>query len=172
MRVPRCWFALCLFLAFVALLIITPTWAKDPVAAYHAIRRASFKGIEPVEVVVAAKSEAGCRQPSTEELENTIEAQLHEAGIPISPDAASYLFVSLNSLAPITDALCVLAVSVDLQQAVALVRDLRITTLGTIWQEGGVGVTTTENHGEFLQMMLAAVVREFIHAYFDQNPKP
>ena len=163
--------AVCLALGLLPLLLLPPAWADNPVAAYHAIRRASLKGIKSVEVVVSADSDAACRHLPTEQLETAIEAQLQEGGIQHDPSAVSYLFVSVNSLAALTESLCALDVSVDLQQAVALVRDLRITTFGTTWHEGGLGVTATEQRGEFLRMMLDALVGKFINAYLEQNPK-
>jgi len=173
MRVLPCPSAFRLVLGLLALLIMAPAWADDPVAEYNAIKRASLKGIESVEVVVlAARSDSECRQLSAEQLETATEAQLHEAGIPLGPGAASYLFVSVTSVEALTNLLCGFAVSVDLQQVVVLVRDMRITTFGTTWHQGGLGVAAIEKHPEYLRRMLAALVDEFITAYLEQNPKP
>lgn len=161
-----------LTLGLVTLLLITPAWADDPVAEYDAITRASLKGIESLDVVVLpARADPGCPPPSAEQTETEIEAQLQRAGIPIGPAAASYLFVSVASVDALTDLLCGFAVSVELQQVVVLLRDPRITTFGTTWRRGGLGVVATVKHPAYLRGMLAIIVDEFITAYREQNPR-
>lgn len=92
-------------------------------------------------------------------------------GIPIGPAAASYLFVSVPSVEALTNVLCGFAVSVEPRQVVVLLRDQHITTFGTTWHQGGLGIVATVKHPKYLQGMLATVVGEFITACREQNPR-
>jgi hypothetical protein len=159
-------------LRILALLIITPAWAEDPVAEYEAIKRSSLKGIESVSVIVlASEADSGCRQVSDEQIQTEVEARLRRAGILIGPGAASYLFVSVASVEALKELLCGFAVSVELQQVVLLARDMRVMTFGMTWHQGGLGVAATSRIQEYLLRMLADIVDNFINAYLEQNPK-
>ncbi len=160
-----------LALGLLALLITTPGWAADPVAEYDAIKRASLRGIESLEVVVPpARVVAQCRPIAPEDLQSQVEDRLERAGIRIGPGTASYLIVKVASIEPVKDLLCGFTVLVELQQVVLLVRDTRIMTFGMTWQHAGLGVAAPARFPESLQRMLAELVDEFIAAYRDQNP--
>jgi len=162
-----------LALGLLALLLTTPAWAADPVAEYEAIKRASLKGIESLNVVVvAAKAASGCDRVSDEEIETEVEARLERAGIPLAPDPVAYLFVSLVSVEPRKDLLCGFVVSVELQHVVRLVRDMRIMTFGMTWHRGGLGFASTSRTPDDVRRLLATLVDEFITVYLEQNPKP
>jgi hypothetical protein len=160
-------------LGFLALLIVTPAWAEDPVAEFNAIKRSSLQGIESVDVIVLeAAAESRCPDLTSEQVQTDVETQLRQAGIPIAPGSAAYLFVSVVSVTVLKDHLYGFAVSVDLQQVVFLARDPRIRTFGTTWHLGGIGVAGISNIPEFPRQMLADIVDRFINAYLEQNPKP
>lgn len=160
-------------LRILALLIITPAWAEDPVAEFNAIKRSSLKGIKSVEVIVlATEAESRCPDLTDEQVETDVETQLRQADIPIDPDSTAFLFVSVVSVAVLKGHLYGFAVSVDLQQVVLLARDLRIMTLGTTWHQGGMGVAGTSKIPEYPRRMLAHIVDQFINDYREQNPKP
>jgi len=100
-------------------------------------------------------------------------APRRRAGIPVASSATSYLFVSFASVNAFPDLLCSLAVSLELQQIVVLVRDTTITTIGTTRHQGGLGVVATgPPHSTYLRGMLVALVEEFIRACRAQNAKP
>jgi hypothetical protein len=173
MRVLTCPSAFRLALGLLALFILAPAWAEDPATAYDAIKRASLKGIESLNVVVlAAKLDSGCHRVSHEEIETDVEARMERAGIPLAPDPGAYLFVSLASVELLKDVLCGFVVSVELQQVVRLVRDMRIMTFGMTWHRGGLGFASTSSTPEDLRRLLATLVDEFITVYLEQNPKP
>jgi hypothetical protein len=160
-----------LALGLLALLLQTPAWAANPVAEYNTIKLASLRGIASVDVIVLpANADAGCRPPAAEQTERELEAQLQRAGIPVVPSATAYLFVSVASVTALPDLLCGFAVSLELQQVVVLVRDTTITTFGTTWHRGGLGVVATREHPAYIRGMLAALADEFVEAYRDQNP--
>jgi hypothetical protein len=168
-------FRACLRLALglLALLLLAPAWAADPVAEYEAIKRASLKGIESLNVVVlAAKLDSACHRVSDEDIETEVEARLERAGIPLAPDPVAYLFVSLASVEPLKDLLCGFVVSVEVQHVVRLVRDMRIMTFGMTWHRGGLGFASTSRTANDVRRLLAALVDEFITVYLEQNPKP
>lgn len=161
-----------LALTILALLIIAPAWAEDPVAEYEAVRRASLKGIESLEVIVfGAKTDLGCRHASTEHIQTEVEAQLERAGIRIGPGTGSYLLVTVTSIEHLEGLLCGFAVSVEVQQVVLLARDTRIITFGMTWQKSGLGVAATAGFPESLRHLLAELVDEFVTAYLEENPK-
>ena len=160
-------------LGILALLVIAPAWAGDPVAEYKAIKRSSLKGIESLDVIVlASEGDSGCRQVSEEQIQTDVEARLREAGIRIGPGGATYLFISTASVEALEELLCGFAISVELQQLVLLARDPQIVTFGMTWHQGGLGVAATSRQHEYLRQMLADIVDNFIVAYLEQNPKP
>jgi len=166
LTVPR------LTLGLLALLLLAPAWAADPVAEYEAIKRASLKGIESLNVVVvAAKADSGCDRVSDEEIETEVEVRLERAGIPLAPDPVAYLFVSLASVEPLKDLLCGFVVSVEVQHVVRLVRDMRIMTFGMTWHRGGLGFASASRTPEDVRRLLATLVNEFITVYLEENPK-
>jgi hypothetical protein len=160
-----------LALDLLVLLITTPAWAAVPAAEYEAIKRASLKGIESLNVIVlAAKADSGCRRVSDEEIETEVEARLERAGIPLRADPVAHLFVSLVTVEPLKDLLCGFVVSVELQHVVRLVRDMRIMTFGMTWYRGGLGFAGISKTPEDVRRLLATLVDEFITAYLEQNP--
>jgi hypothetical protein len=160
-----------LAIGFLVLFVVAPVWAEDPMAEYNAIKRASLKGIESLNVVVsAAKVDSGCQRVSDEEIESEVEARLERAGILLAPDPVAYLFVSLAVVEPLKDVLCGFVVSVELQHVVRLVRDMRIMTFGMTWHRGGLGFASTSRTPEDLRRLLATLVDEFIAAYLEENP--
>src|SRR5512147_1671108 len=172
MRVLPCPSVFRLALGLVALFVLAPAWAEDPVAEYNAIKRASLKGIESLNVIVlAAKADSGCQRVSDEEIETEVEARLEHAGIPLAPDPVAYLFVSLVSVEPLKDLLCGFVVSVELQHVVRLVRDMRIMTFGMTWHRGGLGFASTSSTPHDIRRLLANLLDEFVAAYLEQNPK-
>jgi hypothetical protein len=73
-------------LGLLAPFILPPAWAEDPVAEYNAIKRASLKGIESLDVIaLGAKEDSGCHQVSGDDIESEVEARLERAGIPLTP---------------------------------------------------------------------------------------
>ncbi len=161
-------------LAFGLLLLVSaaPAWAEDPVRTYNAIKRASLKGLESLDVLVlASEVESRCRPLSDEQIETAVETRLQRAGIPLADAPAGYVFVSLATVEPVKGFLCGFVVSVELQQAVRLVRDMDIWTFGMTWHRGGLGVASPGRTGEDLQGLVASLVDEFIGAYLEQNPK-
>ena len=173
MRVHPFLSGLRLALGLLALLVVAPAWAGDPDAEYEAIKRASLKGIESLEVlVVAPHAASGCGQVSREQVQTEVEARLRQAGLPVGLGGATHLVISLASVEPLKERLCGFVVSVALQQVVLLVRDTRIATFGMTWHRGGLGLAAPARIPEDLRGMLAAIVDEFIAAYLEQNPRP
>jgi hypothetical protein len=171
MRGLPCLSAFRLALGFLALFVLAPAWAEDPIAEYNAIKRASLKGIESLNVIVlAAKVDSGCHRVSDEEIETEVETRLEQAGIPLARDPVAHLFVSLVTVEPLNDVLCGFVVSVELQHLVRLVRDMRIMTFGMTWHRGGLGFASTSRTPEDLRRLPATLVDEFIAAYLEQNP--
>ncbi len=161
-----------LVLGGLALLVLAPAWADDPVAEYDAIKRASLKGLASLNVLVPPLNmEAGCRRVSSEELQAEAEARLDDAGIPLGPGTATHLLITVTAFEPVTDLLCGFSMTVALQQVVLLVRDTRIMTFGVTWEHAALGVATPARVAEHLQRMLAHMVEEFIAIYRDQNPE-
>lgn len=166
-----CWVC-CLVLGLLALLIIAPAWAEDPIAEYEAIKRASLKGLESFEVIVPPLNmDAGCRTVSPEELQAEAEARLDDAGIQVGLGTATHLLIAVTAFEPVKDLLCGFSMTVALQQVVLLVRDPRILTFGVTWEHAGVGVAAPARVAEHLRRMLAHMVEEFIAIYRDQNPE-
>ena len=166
LSVPR------LALGILVLLLTTPAWATDPVAEYEAIKRASLKGLEFLEVIVPPLNmDAGCRRVSPEELQAEVEARLDDAGIQVGLGTATHLIIAVTAFEPVKDLLCGFGMTVALQQVVLLVRDTRIMTFGVTWEHAGLGVATPARVAEHLRRMLAHMVDEFIAIYRDQNPK-
>jgi hypothetical protein len=161
-----------LALGLLALFIITPAWAEDPVAEFEAIKRASLKGIESVDVIVLGAAVAsGCSPLPDEATHIAVEARLERAGIRIGASPTAYLFVSVASVEALEGLLCGFAVSVEVQQIVRLARDTGIMTFGTTWHQAGLGIAGTSRIPEYPQHMLSALVDQFISAYREQNPK-
>lgn len=159
-------------LACLALLVLAPAWAEDPVAEYEAIKRASLKGLESLEVIVPPLNmDTGCRRVSPEELQAEVEARLDDAGIQVGLGTATHLLIAVTAFEPVKDLLCGFSMTVALQQVVLLVRDTRIMTFGVTWEHAGLGVATPARVAEHLRHMLAHMVDEFIAIYRDQNPK-
>jgi hypothetical protein len=106
-------------------------WADDPSAEFEAIKRASPKGIESVDVIVLGTEVAsGCSPFPYDSTHTTVEARMERAGIRISPSPTAYLFVRVASVEALDGLLCGFAVSVELQQIVRLARNPDITTFG------------------------------------------
>jgi hypothetical protein len=159
-------------LGLLALFIITPAWAEDPVAEFEAIKRASLKGIESVDVIVLGTEAASeCSALPYEPTHTAVEARLERAGIRIGTSPTAYLFVSVASVEALEGLLCGFAVSVELQQIVRLARDTDIMTFATTWHRAGLGIAGTSSIPEYPQHMLSALVDQFISAYHEQNPK-
>ena len=79
-----------LALGLLALLVAAPAWAADPTAEYEAIRRASLKGIDSLEVIVPPpRGGSGCGPVSTDHIQTKVEARLERVGIRVGPAAAS-----------------------------------------------------------------------------------
>jgi len=162
----------CFALGVLALLVLTPAWAEDPVAEYEAIKRASLNGLESLEVIVPPLNmDAGCRRVSPEELQAEVEARLDDAGIQVGLGTATHLIIAVTAFEPVKDLLCGFGITVALQQLVLLVRDPRIMTFGVTWEHAGLGVAAPARVAEHLRRMLAHMVEEFIAIYRDQNPK-
>jgi hypothetical protein len=163
----------CVALALLVLLGMAPAWADDPAEEFEAIKRASLKGIESVDVIVLGTEVAsGCSPFPYDSTHTTVEARMERAGIRISPSPTAYLFVSVAAVEALDGLLCGFAVSVELQQIVRLARDPDITTFGTTWHKAGLGIAGTSSIPEFPQHMLTALVDHFIAAYREQNTKP
>ena len=161
-----------LLLGWLVLLVLAPAWAEEPVAAYEAIKRASLKGMEALEVVVPPLNmDAGCRTVAAEDLEAEVEARLDDGGVPLGPGTATHLIIAVTAFEPIKDLLCGLTVTVGLQQAVFLARDPRLMTFGVTWEHAGLGVAPPARVAERVRYMLTHIVDEFIAIYRDQNPK-
>jgi hypothetical protein len=162
----------CFAFGVLALLVLAPAWADDPVAEYEAIKRASLKGLESLEVIVPpVNMDAGCRRVSPEELQAEVEARLDDAGIPVGLGTATHLIIAVTAFEPVKDLLCGFSMTVALQQVVLLARDTRIMTFGVTWEHAGLGVATPARVADHLRRMLAHMVEEFIAIYRDQNPK-
>ncbi len=158
-------------LGMLALLFLPPAWAEDPVAEFNAIKRASLKGIESVDVIVlAAPEESRCPGLPDAQVQTDVEDRLRLAGIQLGPGSASYLFVSVVSIPALPDMLHAFLVSIDLQQVVRLRRDARIVTFGATWHLGGMGVAATSRLPEYPRQMLAAIVDRFISDFREENP--
>ena len=107
MRVLPCPSVFRLALGLVALFVLAPAWAEDPVAEYEAIKRASLKGLESLEVIVPPLNmDAGCRRVSPEELQAEVEARLDDAGIPVGLGTATHLILTVTAFEPVKDLLC------------------------------------------------------------------
>lgn len=162
----------CFALGVLALLVIAPAWAEDSVGEYEAIKRASFEGLEALEVIVPPLNmDAGCRRVSPEALQAEVEARLDDAGIQVGLETATHLIIAVTAFEPVKDLLCGFGMTIALQQVVLLARDTRITTFGVTWEHAGLGVATPARVAEHLRRMLAHMVDEFIAIYRDQNPK-
>ncbi len=160
-----------LVLGILAFLLLPPAWAEDPVEKFKAIKRASLKGMESVEVIVlAASEESRCPGLPDEQVQTDVEDRLREAGIQLGPGSASYLIVTVVSVPALPDMLHAFLVSVDLQQVVLLARDKRILTFGATWHLGGMGVAATSRLPEYPRQMLATIVDQFIDDYRKENP--
>ncbi len=161
-----------LALALLTLLISTPAWAEEPVGEYEALRRASLKGLESVNVIVLLpKAALGCHSLSAKQLEAELLVRLQQAGLPIAPEAESYLLISISSVAAPKDLLCGFVVLAELQQAVVLMRDPHIVTFGGTWHESGQGLVGIAKYPEHLRALLASILDAFISVYLEQNPK-
>jgi hypothetical protein len=162
----------CFALGVLALLVLPPAWAEDPGAEYEAIKRASLKGVESLEVIVPPPNmDAACRPVAPEDLQAEVEARLDDGGIRFGPSADTHLIIAVTGFEPVKDLLCGFSMTVALQQVVLLVRDPRIMTFGVTWEHAGLGVATPARVADHLRHMLAHMVEEFIAIYRDQNPK-
>ena len=160
-------------LGCLALLVLAPAWAEDPGAEYEAIKRASLKGLEALEVVVPPLNmDAGCRPVAPEDLQAEVEARLDDAGVLLGPSMAARLVIGVTATEAVKDLLCGFTVTVAVQQVVLLLRDTDIMTFGVTWQHAGLGVSPPGRVAERVRHMLTHIVDEFIAIYRDQNPKP
>jgi hypothetical protein len=160
-----------LALGLLALLVTAPAWADELIVDVDDLKRAAFKGITSVYVMVMAP-EPGTRCPdlTDEQVRTDVEAQLRQAGIRTDANASSFLLINVGAVEAITNVLYSVTVSVELTEVVLLARDKRIMTLGATWHQVGLGIAGTSSLPEYPRKLLADILDRFIHAYRDQNP--
>ena len=135
----------CFSLGVLALLVLAPAWAQDPVAEYEAIKRASLKGLEALAVIVPPLNmDAGCRRVSPGGTSSRGGGRVWTTRALQVGLGHGHAFDHRRDRVRTRDQdlLCGVSMTVALQQVVLLVRDPRIMTFGVTWEHAGLGVAT------------------------------
>jgi len=172
--VPRGWIVLGLAFIFLTIspAMIVSVWALTDAPQ----TRATIKGIQAIKVLVERiNPEAEKDGLRMDQLQNDVELRLRKAGIVVTPSAEppaeAVLYVNVSTHKSLN--LYAIDFSVNLGQAVMLVRDLKMSTsiIAATWHRGAVGLADRDNLRTYVRDGLADLVDEFINAYLEQNPK-
>ena len=163
--------------ALVVTVLVSPGLAQEaPTAA------ATLRGLTGVDVVVEevpTELEVEEARLGSSAVQEDIESQLREGGIPVLSDeewqaapGRPWLFVRVQMLRPqAARRAFVYVISLDLMQQVGLARDPGIDAVGMTWRTGEIGTVSAVNV-PLVRDSLRALVDTFIEAYWAVNPRP
>ena len=139
----------------------------------------TLRGLEGIGVIVEnLREDAGRERLTTTQVQTDVKLRLRKAGIRVLTEeqrlktpGRPYLYVNVNARKVEQMDHYVYSIRVALRQIVSLERDPSITTVGETWDQGYLGITTTDEMpkdirddvGDFVDMM-------FINDYLTANP--
>lgn len=136
--------------------------------------RATLRGIKAIRVLVESMRPDAERDGLRKaQLQSEVKLRLQKAGITVTPSAAAFLYVSVNTAKKTILGMPYYAFNIDVQvaQQVSLNRDPNIVNLAATWGVGYIGTVGAQKLGD-VRASVADLVDKFIKAYLEQNPKP
>jgi hypothetical protein len=131
--------------------------------------RKLLRGITQVKVIVDLSKDGTEAGLDAGALKTAVESQLRKAGIAVADDSRDWLYVNLGVVKGSESGLCAVAYSVEVWQAVRLLRDPSIASLSATWRTGTIGIYGSAVVGEAVRTTLADRVDAFIADYQAAN---